>query len=1334
MTGSTFHVTPLAGRCHGVLISGPPGVGKTALVDQLRPVVTGGDGWYIAGKFDEHRRAVEFDALHQAFRALGRLLLAEPEEDLTEVRERILTAVGPNAGLAAATWPEFAALLEVPPDPGDPLTTHVRSLRTSAQVLRAVASRKRPVVMFLDDLQWVGRTALGFVDLVLADEPVDGLLLVGTYREDDLDEAHPLTTSLSRWRDRVAVRHLRLHNLPVRGQRTMVAEMLHVDSAAAAGLAEAIEPYTSGNPYEMAELLSALHRDGVLTVTAGGWRWDPEAVLAHLRQSDVARLLTTRVDAMPPESRAMIEAMACLGERTEVAVLQVATGASADVVEQTLQAPLDEGLLVVEPGRHAARRFRHDRIREAILNELAPWRRRTLHIAMARRLADVPELFAIAAEQYLPVIDAVDDTGERRQVVALLRRAARRAASVGDHPLVNLLLTAALRIVDPGDTATLIELHTSRHAALFSIGRLEEADDEYRTIVGLGPSIGQRAPATGVQVRSLTFRNRYAQALNLGLASLRELGVKVPATERLPAELDGQFEYLYQWLRRPPDADDPAQPDLTPTLLTAARMIDATLPAAYLFPDPATHAWLSLEAVRIWLKHGASRALVVPAGIAAFGVVALHADYSAGYQALRRILTLSEDRGYEPETSQTRFLYAILSWCFEPIENGVRAARQAREGLIAGGDMVYAGYTYHTTVRGMLDCAPSLGDAVAEVEAGQAFSRRNGDEQTGTTLDIYRWLLGVLRGESPSAAVQAVPIDKYADNPLAILHAHVSQSVVAAIFGDAPALAQHTAATMSLLPADLGSYPTATAYLMRGLALAGQVRTSHSGQRGRQLSELDEVIRWLATRAVDAPENFLHLLRWVDAERAWAVGDFRAAVLAFDSARREVADRSRPWHRALIAERAARFYLANGIEHAGYDLLIQARQDYLAWGATAKAYQLDWAYPTMKGQLDSVSSGDGDQAGDLTHRRSTVTTGAIDLLGIVSASQELSSQTSVEGLHSYVAEVLSAMTGATGVHLMLWSDERQDWLLPTPDSRDGTGRTTVPMSVLRYVQRTREPLVVSDATRDDRFARDPYFGDVDRCSLLAVPIVNRGVLQAVLLLENRLVRSAFATERLDGVRLIAGQLAVSLDNAMVYASLERKVAERTEELAVTNDLLRIANERLEQLSITDPLTGVANRRRLEEVLDAAWQRAQVTASPLSVAMIDIDHFKSYNDHYGHTAGDRCLQQVAAAVRRQVRDTGLVARYGGEEFTVVLPGMNLEAAVAAAERLRRAVMTILEPHEGVAQGVVTVSIGVATALPPQRGTWHELVKSADAELYRAKRGGRNRVHAALPDTP
>ncbi|MDT7609063.1 MAG: hypothetical protein QOG96_3566, partial [Pseudonocardiales bacterium] len=205
----------------------------------------------------------------------------------------------------------------------------------------------------------------------------------------------------------------------------------------------------------------------------------------------------------------------------------------------------------------------------------------------------------------------------------------------------------------------------------------------------------------------------------------------------------------------------------------------------------------------------------------------------------------------------------------------------------------------------------------------------------------------------------------------------------------------------------------------------------------------------------------------------------------------------------------------------------------------AKVDQLDWAYPALRPLEVTVG---GEEPTDGSHGRAGVSTGTLDLLGILSASQALSAQTSIERLHTRVVEVLGAMTGATGVHLLLWDNDRHEWLLPSPAGGttpiSGTGHEHhLPTSVLRYVQRTGEPLIVADVPGDDRFARDPYFTDVACCSLLAVPILSRGSPRAVLLLENRLIRGAFTADRLDAVTLIAGQLAVSLDNAQLYAEL-----------------------------------------------------------------------------------------------------------------------------------------------------------------------------------------------------
>ena len=309
----------------------------------------------------------------------------------------------------------------------------------------------------------------------------------------------------------------------------MVADILRVDRAAAGALAELIEPHTRGNPYETVELLNTLRQEGILAPTSTGWRWDEPAVRSLLARSELAELPMARLAALPTASREMLEVMACLGGRAELSVLAAATAESPDVVEQRLAPALEQGVLVAETGAHDAVRFRHDRIREAILAELDDTRRRSVQLAVARRLAATPELFAVAAEQYLPVIDAVTDAGERSPVVALLRRAAEQATLIGEYSQVQTLLSGALRVADAADTAALIELHTGRLTALFCLGRLEEADEDYRIIERLSTTVLQRVDATCVQVRSLTNRKLYTEAIELAVDALRELGCTVPA-------------------------------------------------------------------------------------------------------------------------------------------------------------------------------------------------------------------------------------------------------------------------------------------------------------------------------------------------------------------------------------------------------------------------------------------------------------------------------------------------------------------------------------------------------------------------------------------------------------------------------------------------------------------------------------------------------------------------------------------------------------------------------------------------------------------------------------
>jgi diguanylate cyclase (GGDEF)-like protein len=416
------------------------------------------------------------------------------------------------------------------------------------------------------------------------------------------------------------------------------------------------------------------------------------------------------------------------------------------------------------------------------------------------------------------------------------------------------------------------------------------------------------------------------------------------------------------------------------------------------------------------------------------------------------------------------------------------------------------------------------------------------------------------------------------------------------------------------------------------------------------------------------------------------------------------------------------------MEHVAQQLLAEACRGYARWGAHGKVAQMHEQHPFLASALAAGRTAPGATTRS-TSRSVNASTEAIDLMAVLEAARALSSETSLDRLRVRVEQVLSAMTGATAVRVVLWDDQTGGWVLPADDGREtlslpeAARQGLLPLTALRYAERTREPMLVDDTSRDDRVARDPYLAGEQHCSLLVVPVLSQGIPRAMLLLENRLTRRAFSTGRLDAVLLIAGQLTVSIENALVYASLERKVAERTEELAE-------ANLRLELLAITDPLTGLANRRQLSKVLEQEWLRGLRSGQPIGLAMIDIDRFKNYNDHYGHQGGDECLRLVARTIQSSARVTDLVSRYGGEEFCIVMPGTDAEAAWLVAERVRQAVADLCEPHTGSDTGSVTISVGLTSAVPAV-GQPDQLIEAADQALYEAKRDGRNRVAGSSP---
>ncbi len=1153
-----------------VLVTGAPGVGKSALMNELRAAVADRQGWFVAGRFDAQRQDISASAFHQCFRALGRLLLATPDALLQPLRERMLRALGANAGLFADVNPEFIEVLGVAPEPGqdDPMLVAQRLLRASMEVLRQLSDSGWPIVLVLDDLQWAPERSLSLIDALLTEPSLGSLLLVLVSRDTQADPTHPLHAKLERWqRLGVAPRPLPLQNLTREALALVLGGMLRLQSEPAAHLATALYPRTAGNPFDAIELVNALRTDGLLTSTDEGWQWDADAIRRHVAAHEVMDLLLARLRRLPRATRRSLALLACLGGEVSLDLLAKLAGMPVPALHEALAGVFEEGLLQTSEAGAAAVAFRHDRVRQAAYGLLTPATRLRLHLLLARRLAASPLCANLAAEQYLQVVDALRAAPEREQAAALLHRQAVDLQT-RNPPLAERLLSSAARLVE-GDThaaALQAAIAGTRHGVLCNLGRLPEADAIYAAIESAGGELLERVDPACAQVASLANRGRLKDAVDLGLRTLRELGFAQLQRPREQTAADFVQAMVEVMTHAAEDLDRPRAHDWRAR--AAGKLINRLMPPAHRC-DRDAMAWLITLALRLWRSHGPCAELVGPlAHVGHVAIVPGH-DYRGCYDLMRHLLAVAAARGFEPATSQARFLFGLgASHWFEPLERSVPSLLSAREGLLQGGDLQNATFTYVPLLIALRDCAPTLADYAVELDAALAVGQRTGNLMALRNFSSARWLVDMLQQGGSTPENSAEPP---ADDMVQRARYYTLRALHAALRGDDATLALQAPLAMEAARDLRHFYSYSTTQLLQALAWADRMRTDASA-RATKLPEFDRVQGWMTRRAAEAPDNFGHLVLWLAAERAACTGDRLAAQRGYEAALRDAATRQRPWHVALIAERGARFHLAQGLELSGLAWLAEAHRRYDAWGAADKVRQLEQAHP----QLRSIAQAPAARA-------AVTGADAVDLLAILRASQALGSETSLARLQARVAELLAGMTGASAVRFALWDDELRDWrtgaptlpaargslppegaVLPWGGPAAGPTVSALPTSVLRYVQRTREPLRVDEVAHDDRFAGDPGLRESGCRSLMAVPILHQGSVRAVLVLEQSQTRSAFGADRLDAVQLIAGQLAVSLVNVQVYESLERRVQERTRELSEANEEIRLARDDAEQ--------------------------------------------------------------------------------------------------------------------------------------------------------------------------
>jgi predicted ATPase/GAF domain-containing protein len=1180
-----------AGGSEFALLAGCSGTGKTALVEALRHEVTAAGGVLAAGKFDAYTRVTPYHAFVQAIEAVCARVLALPAEEYARRREATRAAVGELGHALLEVSPGLRPLL------GDPPRVPVlsgadaqnRFAHVFVRLLGALAEPERPLVLFIDDLQWSDAASLGLLKQLIGGDRPRGLMLLGAYRDNEIDASHPLRVALADLERRgVPLPIVTLGDLEPADVRALLHDTLapRAEDADVDGLAALLHRKTNGNPLFVRILLRDLIGAGHVRPSAGDhrWTWDVAALQQVAATENVVELLTRRLAQLPPRVREVVAAAACVGDRASLTLLRALLPYAAAEVDEALAVAQSEALLGVTRGEAW---FVHDRVRQAAYDQLDGDERRALHLRIGRLLLAEPggareEAVFEAAAQFGAALELITDPVERVEVARLELAAGQRALHAGASEQAAALLASGVALL-PDDAWTTLpglafELHRARMEAEFLCARFERADEIFAHLLAHEGSPVALADVYSLHVMQRTMQGRYGDALLAGQRILAALGFELPETIGA-AELEMHLQRLEQRLAGRDLAALLAAPAVEDERVRKAAKLCGTLCPTAFFASPLYNGLLSLVAWNIVLDAGPCPGTSFPIATTPLVYYMLRADYRSGAAAAQFGLDLAARLHDRRDEANCAHVFALFTSHFtRPLGDALPVARQAFTALLEVGNVQMAGFTFFSTLGATYELGTHLAEVAAEAERALAFVRKTNNHHAEAAFVVFARLCAALTVPGGEATFdgdgfsERAHVEGLGPNQMALAYHHIYKLVLCYLLDAQDDAVRHAEQATALAPFITGFLPVVTLNQYASLAWLRRAEAAPPEERARLIERAAANQRQLAAWAAGAPMNFAHRHDLVEAELLRLRGERWEALERYELAIERAKACGQLQEAALACELAARHMLAQDKQRLARPYLLEALHSFRRWGAQAKVDQLGGAYASLLrrrplgGTPQSVVTLDDGKGEQLSAR--------LDVDAIAKAARLIAGELVLDRLLDRLMQVLIENTGAERGLLLLPREGGLE-VAARGGSEDAAGYSS---AVISYVERTHEPLVLDDAVVDPRFA-----GTFDAAtrprSLLCAPLLDRGALIAVVYLENNLTAGAFTAERLQITNLLAAQAALSIHNANLYATLERKIEERTHELVVKNEELERSREQLALLAdeLSTPLIKLGER-------------------------------------------------------------------------------------------------------------------------------------------------------------
>ena len=1179
-----------SGKPELVLVSGYSGIGKSSVVNELHKALVPPRALFAAGKFDQYKRDIPYSTLAQAFQSLVRPLLAKSDAELGNWREALREVLGPNGQLMVDLVPELKLIIgeQAPVPELPPRDAQRRFQLVFRRFLSVFARPEHPLALFLDDLQWLDAATLDLLQDLLTQPDVRHLLVIGAYRDNEVTSSHPLTRTLNAVRTAARVEEIHLSPLAVEDVGRLILDSLYCGHERAAALAQLMIEKTDGNPFFVIQFLSAMVEEQLLTFDhgEGRWSWDLTRIRAKGYTDNVVDLMVAKLSRLPATTQEVLRQFACLGNSAEGALLAMVCDRSTQALDRDLNEALRAGLVLPSGDAY---RFLHDRVQEAAYGQIAQARRVDSHLRIGRLLAahtpaDKQEEMIFEIVNQLNRGAALMTSRDEVQRLAHFNLiAGRRAkASTAYVSALNYLRTGTALLGNDGwerrpDLMLPLEMHRAECELL--TGELAPAEERLTMLVSRAVNSVDQATIACLRIDLYMMLDRNDRALEVCLAYMRYLGIEWSPH---PTEEEARREYDRTWsLFGDRDIEElidlPVMKD--PAIVATLDVLTKSLTPA-LYTNENLLCLIVCQLINLSLEHGNSDgsclAYVWLGRIAGYRF----RNYQACFRFGRLGYDLVEQSGMERFKARTYITFG--NYCVPWVKHVRHAREMLRRAFDAAnrtGDLPYAAFSYNNLVANLFAAGDPLIDVQGEAEGGLVFARSAGFGAVSGLLTTQLGLIRTLRGLTATfgsfndAQFDELQYERSLSSgpaqgaPIAACRYWIRKLQARSLAGNHIAALDASAHVQRLLWTTPTALEVADYHLYGALSHAASCDTADPVESRQHLEALTAHHAQLSEWAVNCPENFQHRAALVGAEIARIGGQELDAERLYEAAIRSAQEHAFVHIEALASERAARFYAGRGLDRIARAYMRAARDGYRQWGADGKVRQLEAQFPYL---TDEQSPSDPTR---------TVVTPVehLDLSTVLKLSQAIQGETDLTKLIAAVMRLGLEHAGAERGVLILPHGDAYRIEAEARSSNQGVtvdpqhasvGAGDLPLSVLQYVLRTRERVLLQDAAAKNEFAHDEYWRRHHVRSVLCLPLLKQARLAGIIYLENNLASGAFTPARMALLEVLASDAAISLENARLY----QEVSTLKDQLYKENLVLR---DEVDRTSMFEEIVGTS---------------------------------------------------------------------------------------------------------------------------------------------------------------